>query len=678
MLKFQRVLCILLFIVTHQIFSQTHSIDSLQLTLRTSTGHDRIDILNSLMALYKCDNDSVALTYYQSITKSPAFESYPRGLAKALENYGDIKHCLGELDSTIHYYKKAVKIGQDHELEKDLGQLLSSLGYFYQSAGNFDSSTYYLRRGKDFAKKVGDSLSIGSTSVGLGIMYQHRGQIDSAMNNYIYALRIAEQIDEKPLAITAKLNIATLYYDHQPHKLRTSDFLEMLQITRDIGDVAREISVLEWLGYLKTDSGEFDLALKYFEEGLEVNQKEKNKNSEVQLLQGISYAHNMSGNYQQAILSNNQVIEIAHSLGYDQYLPSAYANNVTNYIALKAYKKAIDEGLRAIEVGEKSRQKELYYKVYKDLAVAYRELGDFKGAYKAQFEYTKLSNEILDATKSKQLTELETKYETEKKEAEIAALSQQSTIQALEIKQKNIAILVGVILLVLIASGVYMVLRQRTLKSKQAQMELEQRFLRSQLNPHFISNALLAVQNFMLKKQPEEAAIYLSKFSKLMRETLENSRQEFILLEDELQMLTNFMDIHKMRMDDAFDYQIHIGDNIDPETDTIPPMFVQPFVENAIEHGISQAKGKGQINLHFEKEGEYISIVVKDNGGGFEQSRPGAGDHTSLSSTIIQERMDIFNKTLKKKIQLILGNIEGEGGEIQGTKVELKVPFSYI
>ncbi|MBK6266951.1 histidine kinase [Marivirga sp. S37H4] len=284
---------------------------------------------------------------------------------------------------------------------------------------------------------------------------------------------------------------------------------------------------------------------------------------------------------------------------------------------------------------------------------------------------------IYNEKQSKQISHIKVEYETEKKEAEIASLSQQAEIKDLEIRQKNQTMVIGLIAISLITAVVYFVYRQRKFKDQQSRTELEQRFLRSQLNPHFISNALMAVQNFMLKNEAEKASTYLAKFSKLMREILENSRQEFIPVEDEIQMLTNYLDIHRLRMNESFDYNVEIDENIDVETDTIPPMFVQPFVENAIEHGIINAKGQGLIVLKLVKEGEYIAIEISDNGGGLIFGAQKI-DHNSLSTTIIQERMALFNKSLKNKIQLIWDNIKDEHGEIQGTKVELKVPFSYL
>ncbi|MEO9966387.1 MAG: histidine kinase [Reichenbachiella sp.] len=669
----------LLFLILYSLVYVSHALPARMHThavnLTPEEGGAQLEVLLQLMQSNVCKNDSLALAYYHQLTHSPFFADSKLVKFKTFQSYGDLKYCAGDLDSSIFYYREAATIGLKNNLYNEVGQVLSKLGNFFQSAGNFDSSSFYFNKGLSVAIDAKDSLSMGSIYVGLGTLQQHAGQIDSALAIYFKALDIAERIDDKPLMITAQLNISTIYYDHQPQNLKISDFEAMLEVARSIGDQKREISILEWLGYLKADSGQYDAGLMNFEEGIAVNRLIKDRNREILLMQGISYLYNQAGDYSKSVDTNNDIIDLARQSGYELYLPSLYTRNVSGYLKLKDYEKVVSYAELAIEAGKKSGQVELYYSVYKDLAMAYAKLGNHAQAYEARLEFTRLKDQIYDVQKSRQLAEIQTKYETAKKEAEISALSQRATIQSLEIKQKNIAIVVGVVLIILVALGIYLTLRQRALRVSQMQMELEQRFLRSQLNPHFISNALLAVQNFMLKNQPEIAASYLSKFAKLMRETLENSRKEFILLEDELKMLTNYMDIHKMRMSDRFDYHISVADEIDTESDSIPPMFVQPFVENAIEHGIVNADGKGQIDLTFEKEGEYISIVIQDNGGGLASTDSQSENHTSLSSAIIQERMAIFNKTLKRKIQLVMKEIIDENEEIRGTKVELKVPF---
>lgn len=142
-------------------------------------------------------------------------------------------------------------------------------------------------------------------------------------------------------------------------------------------------------------------------------------------------------------------------------------------------------------------------------------------------------------------------------------------------------------------------------------------------------------------------------------------------------MLKNYMDVHQLNKSRGFTYEVMVDDKIDAEFETIPPMFVQPFVENAIEHGLPE-EGTGHIKLFFFKKDKFIQVEISDNGNGVSASHSTSEDHKSLSTQIIRERIDLFNMSLKDKIQFSITDIMGEESNILGTKVVLNVPFSYI
>ncbi|MEL6536600.1 MAG: ATP-binding protein, partial [Bacteroidota bacterium] len=132
---------------------------------------------------------------------------------------------------------------------------------------------------------------------------------------------------------------------------------------------------------------------------------------------------------------------------------------------------------------------------------------------------------------------------------------------------------------------------------------------------------------------------------------------------------------HQLRLEKPFEYEIQVAPEIDPQHEMIPPMFVQPFVENAIEHGVLNLKKGGKIELNFKKQGDFISIEVLDNGVGIQMTTVEGTSHSSLSTTIIKERMDLFNRNLRNKINLVVGNQTDESGQVRGTRVELMVPY---
>ncbi|MFT5619091.1 MAG: hypothetical protein ACI85I_002331 [Arenicella sp.] len=201
--------------------------------------------------------------------------------------------------------------------------------------------------------------------------------------------------------------------------------------------------------------------------------------------------------------------------------------------------------------------------------------------------------------------------------------------------------------------------------------------LQSQLNPHFVFNALDSIQNYMLENDAPKAGLYMSKFAKLMRQVLENSREDFIPISEEIKMLENYMGLQQLQSEEKFTYSIQVDEQIELEDFAIPPMFVQPFVENAIEHGVID--GKGNISINFQLEGELVNIVVTDNGIGLSESKKiqtqQAKQHNSLATSIIKERIENYNEKLETNIQLLVSEMVGENQSVVGTKVELKVPF---
>lgn len=632
----------------------------------------RIDTLNELLRVHACSNDSLATIYYKEIMSLLKEQNYPEGKMQAFKQYGSMMYCQGKLDSIIYYQKKAALIGEKSGQYSFAGRMYCNLGFLFNNEGSYDSGLYYLSKAFDQGVLAEDSLVISLAYTGMGINARELGHFDKSLEMYLKALSISESRADTLGMLTAKMNLLNFYRDNRPELFLESELLELLHISKLVGQTQHEISAYEYLGYIKADSGAFDQAFKYIHQGLELNKTLKDNNRQISLLGALSYAHRKSGDFNLAIKYCNEAIENAIASGFLEYLPSLYAGNVDNHISLGSYQKAISDGKRALEYGEKLESVELYYRMLQKMAFAYNELGLSYKAYQTQLEYSRLSEKLLSSEKIEQMAKMQTKYETEKKETQIALLFQQASIQTLEIQQKNQAIIIGIVAILFILGTIYFIYKQRETKNQRSRMELEQRFLRSQLNPHFISNALVAVQNFMLKNDSESAALYLIKFSKLMREILENSRKEFIPVGEEINMLTNYLDIHKLRLG-SFDFTIELDENIDPELDKIPPMFVQPFLENAIEHGIANMQD-GKIELKIKKKADYISIEVRDNGKGISDVQQ--LNHHSLSTTIIKERMILFNKSLKNKIQLVMENLIDVDGASVGTIVQLKVPFS--
>jgi LytS/YehU family sensor histidine kinase len=223
----------------------------------------------------------------------------------------------------------------------------------------------------------------------------------------------------------------------------------------------------------------------------------------------------------------------------------------------------------------------------------------------------------------------------------------------------------------------WLVYKQKTLKQHEALVLMEQKALRSQLNPHFIFNALGAIQNFMLQNKPEEAGGYMTRFARLMRQILENSREDYVSLEEEISTLENYLELQLLRFRGRFTYEIVVASDIDREEVSIPPMFAQPFIENALEHGLKDMQSGGKVLVSFTRQHDHILLTVEDNGVGLGGTYVTREGHKSLAGTITAERVSLINKGLKRKIELIVEDLKAmEGGS--GTRVKLAMPYRLV
>jgi streptogramin lyase len=219
-------------------------------------------------------------------------------------------------------------------------------------------------------------------------------------------------------------------------------------------------------------------------------------------------------------------------------------------------------------------------------------------------------------------------------------------------------------------------------KFKQQLTELESMALRSQMNPHFIFNSLNAINRFILKSEKIAASDYLSKFSKLIRNILENSKLQWISLENEIETLQLYLELEAMRFKEKFVFYVKLDDSIEATFIQIPPMIVQPFAENAIWHGLMPSKKRCELHITFSLKNNELICTIADNGIG----RPASAKHqlqkienkTSIGISDTEKRILLMNHSTAQTNVLQIEDMVDEVGNSLGTKVNIKIPFNYI
>jgi two-component system, LytTR family, sensor kinase len=217
-----------------------------------------------------------------------------------------------------------------------------------------------------------------------------------------------------------------------------------------------------------------------------------------------------------------------------------------------------------------------------------------------------------------------------------------------------------------------------SLQKRKANQLLALKSLRSQMNPHFIYNSLNSVNNFISKSDEKAANKYLSEFSLLMRAVMENSKHDFVSLANEIQIIERYLLLEHSRFGDKFDYKIEISQDTDTENIMIPPMLIQPFVENAIWHGLRYLELKGLLSIKIKTDNNRLHIGIEDNGIGRKHSEAlktkNQKEHHSTGLKNIHTRIGIINDLYKTRLEVIVDDQDKQNHT--GTNVSIVVPLN--
>lgn len=282
---------------------------------------------------------------------------------------------------------------------------------------------------------------------------------------------------------------------------------------------------------------------------------------------------------------------------------------------------------------------------------------------------------LYETENARALGEMSALFQLQAKDKSIHSLHETVTLSQSELQRNRLWLAVSSLALLLaiaLALLLYIIQRQRKLKTETEKVQLEQRLLRTQMEPHFIFNTLSTLQSFIRFQQNEKAMKYLNQFGRLLRSSLQLSRESFVKLSEEIETLENYLSLQQMRYDDAFTYQIVFDGVHDADAMFLPPMLIQPFVENAILHGINPNGKNGMIHITFEVENNSLRVTINDSGNGVSVSvQPKS--HKSLSTTISKERLAI----LAKESGMSAG-IDIRSEENKGTTVVLVIPLKSL
>ena len=520
----------------------------------------------------------------------------------------------------------------------------------------------------------------------LGVDYRKMDANRTALDYNHEALKLAETVAKPSLglrrSIAVSLNsMGNIYLLLKQYDLAIERFKKSQEIERSINNELGLAINYQNIGYAIDAQGNFDEALAYFKKSLEINNKINNTFGQIICKSSIANMYIKQGKPKEAI----QLIEVnlitAKKLGNKKYLSYEYLNLGWAQSKLGLYSEAEKNLNIGLEIGKKYNLSSTLSYAYSHLSELYQNKKDFKTALKYYQISDDFENKISNERTIQYVNDLIIKYDSERQNNEIKNLAKQNEITKLQlVKNRNIWIIIIVTFLLLTAI-LYFLYRQRLLEKQKRILTLEQDVLRNQMNPHFIFNALNSIKHYIINNEQKNAVHYLNKFSKLVRKILESSTLKEVSLQEELETMDLYMNIENIRFSNEINYAINVDENLDLSRIKVPPLVLQPFLENALWHGLSSKKGDKTINLSvFKPSKDFIQIDIEDNGIGRKASAKIKSNkiinRKSIGIELTKERLNNFIKGFQYPFSLVFNDLFDENKKPKGTKVALKIPIT--
>lgn len=582
-----------------------------------------------------------------------------------------------QYDSAILYYKMAIPYFPE-PLNKYHIIALREIMDRYADLGNKDSSFAFMDRLKSLTDTLPDSNPRKiSLAQNIAVVYQGFGMYRTAIRYYQIAIRGNRQINNNRGLGLALANLGELYslMDDLPKAIISSK--EALHCLADVNMPYMQTAANIADFYISLQ--QYDSALLYLHLSDAMVEKINNDEARLSNQAVLARIYTAKGQYELAKKILDRTITALSATDNSWTLCRALLNYSDLNSSLGQYQPAITHLQQVLAISGQNNFLAFTSQALEKLAAIYARTGDYQPAFRYLKQFMNLRDSMATSRTKNDLNDLEVSYKTLQNEQEIALLKKDNDIKNFQIRDAKRA-RIFYLFLVLFLLGVFaLVLYQRSRRVKiQAQKiraELQMQILRSQMNPHFIFNSLNSIENFIMQNEKRLASDYLNKFSKLIRTILDSSRDTLIPLMKDMEVLQLYTDLEQLRFNNKFRVTLYTDPRLSEGDYVVPSLIIQPYVENAIVHGIAHSRDEQlELKVSAVLDGDNIKYTIEDNGVGREkaaeynrQNKPG---HKSVGLQITAERISNFNHDSKSNpVQVI--DLYNANHEPCGTRVEI-------
>lgn len=569
-----------------------------------------------------------------------ATDSFPIQIRlQTLNALGQDLSTQGFFDSSNTYYHQAIVLASLYKDSLELANLYHNLALNFKAKLQYTQALRYLDSSYQISLNLGDSVHISSSLRAIGYFQQRLGDQDNALSAYMQGLDYCT--DEDPELRCVLLTAIADLYIQKDNRTQAREYLdraaECYTIQVDHSYIQFYINTRGDLALIEQDTAS---AMLYF---LNARDSADSRDDRIGYLENQLMIYTLDKNNQ----SVQNILDII--------------NEVEHY-----------------EINE------LKLKAYNVLKVRLYAIGAYKEAYQISHKEEILKDKVLQDKNQYIIQSQAAQFNLYQKEVDLKQAKQDLRIS--RSKWLMYSILIGSLLT--LCSGLYVYNEKKKKLQKEADRlqeesrllaelaQIESQALRAQMNPHFLFNTLNSVKGLIINDDRKAAALHITKFSKLIRSVLDMSRQKEVPIAKDLENLQLYLSLEKKRFREGFDYTIHLQNEELADAYCIPPMVIQPFVENSIWHGFKGNTRSNLLDITIEELDHDLKIIIVDNGVGRSAAENHAGmkEHKSHGLDITAKRLELFSQEHHGETKVTYKDLYDQAGDPRGTQVTIYIP----
>jgi LytS/YehU family sensor histidine kinase len=605
-------------------------------------------------------------------------------LSKRPKNYSALESAFSSIKQDTIKMSYLVHKSAKSDYKEGECYALNSLGTSFRNISLYDDAISMHTRALRISREI-ENLEMEVYSLNmLGVDYRRMDAIRSALDYHKEALDLAEAETKPTLQLERSIAVSqnsmgNIYLALKQYDLALEQFHKSLKVETRLNNRLGLAINNHNIGFAKENKGFLKEALEYYQKSLMFNNEIESEIGQVICYNSIGKIYILQEDYDTALPIINQALEKALSLNDQYYIATSYLNLGLVLLKKEQYNASKEILTRALAIAKKYNLKTSEIEAYNYLSELHEKTGNLQTALTYYKDHIKLEKTLTGERNLQYVNDLIIKYESEKKNNQIKELASENEIVKLKLAQNKRTLLLSLLGGLLVTIILFVLYRQRQLRNEKRIITLEQEMLRNQMNPHFIFNSLNSIKLYIINNEKENAVYYLNKFSKLIRKILVASTEKEISLEDELETMALYMNIENIRFSNEIKYQVNIDPNINTSTIKVPSLILQPFLENAIWHGLSAKSKDREIQMSIaKKDRSHVLISITDNGIGRAASQKIKNEkklkRQSVGLEITKARLENFSKNYNDDYNLEIVDLI-EDGKPTGTTILVSIPI---